>query len=81
MTQKMTIKTYPTAFKVAAIRRIEAGDARLRQCLGECGAIGKHLLNPEPGKLRIPRIQPAVMLVSNTRRNASRSPLNSINVA
>jgi transposase len=29
MTQKMTIKTYPTAFKVAAIRRIEAGDAVL----------------------------------------------------
>lgn len=25
----MTIKTYPTAFKVAAIRRIEAGDAVL----------------------------------------------------
>ena len=29
MTQKMTIKTYPTAFKVAAIRRIEAGEAVL----------------------------------------------------
>ena len=29
MTQKMTIKTYPTAFKVAAIRRIEAGAAVL----------------------------------------------------
>ena len=29
MTQKMTIKTYPTAFKVAAIHRIEAGEAVL----------------------------------------------------
>lgn len=29
MTQKMTIKTYPTAFKVAAIRSIEAGEAVL----------------------------------------------------
>ena len=29
MTQKMTIKTYPTAFKVAAIRRIESGEAVL----------------------------------------------------
>ena len=29
MTQKMTIKTYPTAFKVAAICRIEAGEAVL----------------------------------------------------
>ena len=30
MTQKMTIKTYPTAFKVAAIGRIEAGEAVLQ---------------------------------------------------
>ena len=29
MTQKMTIKTYPTAFKVSAINRIEAGEAVL----------------------------------------------------
>ncbi len=29
MTQKMTIRTYPTAFKVAAIKRIEAGEAVL----------------------------------------------------
>ena len=29
MPQKMTIKTYPTAFKVSAIRRIEAGEAVL----------------------------------------------------
>jgi transposase len=29
MTQKTAIKTYPTAFKVAAIRRIEASEAVL----------------------------------------------------
>ena len=29
MTQRMMIKTYPTAFKVAAINRIEAGEAVL----------------------------------------------------
>ena len=29
MTQKITIRTYPTAFKVAAIRRIETGEAVL----------------------------------------------------
>ena len=29
MTQKTTIRTYPTAFKVAAIRRLEVGEAVL----------------------------------------------------
>ena len=43
MTQKMTIKTYPTVFKVAAIRRIEAGEAVLHVA-GDLG-ISRKLLH------------------------------------